>query len=167
MGPSLGGYLLETFDFPVSSTVMAVLSFALAIFVLFYFLTIKQPYDSQIYSSGKDGKDRNTETSDSGISDNGNGVTSRSSSTTLEDESVVSNNVAVVIDETTPLLMSRSLDREDSISAFGFGAASSSGINITDSTGDNKPEIQFSPSFGSFPQILKTVSITGTGAVEV
>jgi hypothetical protein len=29
MGPSLGGFLLETFDFPIASTVMAAFSFSL------------------------------------------------------------------------------------------------------------------------------------------
>jgi hypothetical protein len=133
-----------------------------AIFVLVYFWTIKQPYDSQICSTSRDAKDRTT-VSDSGISENGNyNITSRSSSSTsLAEQSEVSN-TTVVVDERTPLLMSRSLDREDGFSVFGR----TSSIHISEPAAATQ-KMDFSPSFGSFPEILKTVSITGAGAVEV
>ncbi|KAF4521169.1 hypothetical protein B566_EDAN011619 [Ephemera danica] len=43
IGPSLGGLILEWYDFPTCSTVMALGTFALAIIVLIFFLTYGQP----------------------------------------------------------------------------------------------------------------------------
>lgn len=152
LGPSLGGYLLETYDFPISSTVMAALSFGLAIFVLLYFSTIRSPYESQISQSNKDSRDRTTDT-DSGISDNLlAGTTSRSSSTSSLDDQSGSGTA----NEGTPLLMSKSFDERDR----NFGQYA----NVPDSY---KYNAGMDSSFGSFPDILKTVCITGAGAVEV
>lgn len=128
---------------------MAALSFLLAIFVLVYFSAIQSPYESQICQSSKDSRERTTDM-DSGISDNNiNGVTSPSSSTSsLVDQSGSS----ITANETTPLLMSRSFDERE-------------GRNINIPT--YRYNTAFDNSFGSFPDILKTVCITGAGAVEV
>jgi len=137
------------------------------VFVFLYFSSIKLPYESQICSSSKDGRDRTTEASDSGISDNGLGITSRSSSSTSLAGQSESSNV-IVADERTPLLHSRSLDREDGFSSISYPVRSNentSSIDIPELNGGNAPK--YDQSFGSFPDILKTISITGAGAVEV
>jgi hypothetical protein len=151
IGPSLGGLLLETFDFPISATVMAFLSFGLALFVLIYFSSIRSPYESQLCQSSKDSRERTTD-ADSGISDNILGITSRSSSTSsLEYQSG-----SGTANETTPLMMSRSFDDRDK----NYGQFANVPHSYKYTSGMDS-------SFGSFPDVLKTVCITGAGAVEV
>lgn len=152
MGPGLGGYLLETFDFPISATVMAALSFGLAIFVLLFFSTIQSPYDSQICQSSKDDSRDGTTEADSGISDNILGVTSRSSSIC----SLADHSGSGMANETTPLIMSRSFEGRDR----NYGQYANVPDSLRYSSG-------MDGNFGSFPDILKTVCITGAGAVEV
>jgi len=114
-------------------------------FVLLYFSTIQSPYESQISASSRD---RTTTDADSGISDNdeqGRGITSRSSSTATLTTSLGSSSSGCNNNEATPLLISQSYeDCERSYEQRGM---------------DN--------SYGSIPDILKTASITGAGAIEL
>ncbi|CAG7827380.1 unnamed protein product, partial [Allacma fusca] len=77
IGPSLGGFLLENYGFPVCSTVMAAMCAVTSVVVLLYFLSFHPK--SEISSSAKS-KEKITEASDSGISENCRTSASSSSS---------------------------------------------------------------------------------------
>jgi MFS family permease len=174
MGPSLGAFLTDHFGFPVCASVMAGICVLMAVIVLIYFLTIHDENVDYSTVSSK-GESRRLIESDSGISENENGVISSgypsSSGFPVEPDDPKGR----MLDEKTPLL-SRSLDGSSFLACQQVpeneNRKNSWQANwlpppLADSDRECRNKAHSFSLSVSYPEVLKTISITAQGAVEV
>ncbi|CAL8074594.1 unnamed protein product [Orchesella dallaii] len=168
IGPSMGGFLLDHFGFPICTTVNAAICILLGIFVLLFYCSARDP--AYELDRGGPRSKTTTEVSDSGISDNAGLSSSQSSSSMNGNKYSSDSNEILIVHEKTPLLLPREFDQRtsnlivSSVHAHNNVDASSPVDIYSDEDYIEESCIQTRE---SFPDVLKTVCFTGTGAVEV
>jgi len=154
---------------------MAALCILMGIFVAIYYCSFTDDENESVSSTGQGQTTRvktTTEVSDSGISENA-ALTSSQSSSSEDEDKLVSSGAVVVVNEKTPLLLTHKglLNQKtnnllsSSVPHFNNNE-SSFPIDIL-SDEDSFHHESCVQTRQSFPDVLKTVCFTGTGAVEV
>jgi len=173
LGPTLGGFLLDHFGFPVCSTVMAALCILMGIFVAIYYCSFNDDENLSVSSAGQTARVKTTtEVSDSGISENAVLTSSPSSSSIEDEDKLISSVGAIVVNEKTPLLVPHKGIHQKTNNLI---SSSVPHFNNNESTfpidilsdEDSFHHESCVQTRQSFPDVLKTVCFTGTGAVEV